>query len=499
MPLHGHDESPRRELHRFDQAVGCVSSHDQAGTETVGRLMMRTLDGGRLADDLRQQRPRLDADLGRAEVTGGRLVADMADHVEDMLDETAAEVDIQHLQTTTDGEHREIGVEGGGEQCQLAVISRPTHAGGGGVGRSAVAGGVDVPPTHQHQSVEDGHYIGGGRTGSAGTLTRRKQQWAATDRRHTVHVGRRENGGRALPRAPRRILPVGRDAHQRRLGLRHGVQYPTTIEGTNSEGNVGAMGERLSGKVALITGAGSGIGRVAAELFAAEGAAVVVADLVADAARDTSVAITSKGGRAEAVTVDVADEGQVAGMVAAAVEAFGGLHVLFNNAGIFPGDDGGVLDTPPSTWDRVMQVNLKGVWLGCRAAVPAMIDSGGGSIVNVASFVALMGAATAQVAYTASKGGVLAFTRELAVEYARSGIRANALCPGPIDTPLLAELMADPARRQRRMVHIPMGRLGRPEEIARAALFLASDDSSFMTGSALVVDGGITAAYVTPE
>jgi NAD(P)-dependent dehydrogenase (short-subunit alcohol dehydrogenase family) len=259
------------------------------------------------------------------------------------------------------------------------------------------------------------------------------------------------------------------------------------------------MGERLSGKVALITGAGSGIGRVAAELFAAEGAAVVVADLVADAARDTSVAITSKGGRAEAVTVDVADEGQVAGMVAAAVEAFGGLHVLFNNAGIFPGDDGGVLDTPPSTWDRVMQVNLKGVWLGCRAAVPAMIDSGGGSIVNVASFVALMGAATAQVAYTASKGGVLAFTRELAVEYARSGIRANALCPGPIDTPLLAELMADPARRQRRMVHIPMGRLGRPEEIARAALFLASDDSSFMTGSALVVDGGITAAYVTPE
>jgi NAD(P)-dependent dehydrogenase (short-subunit alcohol dehydrogenase family) len=259
------------------------------------------------------------------------------------------------------------------------------------------------------------------------------------------------------------------------------------------------MAQRLSGKVALITGAGSGIGRVAAELFAAEGAAVMVADVVAGAAGETVAAITSEGGRAAAVAVDVADEGQVADMVAACVAAFGGLHVLFNNAGIFPDDDGGVLDTPPSTWDRVMQVNLKGVWLGCRAAVPAMVDSGGGSIVNVASFVALMGAATAQVAYTASKGGVLAFTRELAVEYARSGIRANALCPGPIDTPLLAELMADPARKQRRLVHIPMGRLGRPEEIARAALFLASDDSSFMTGSALVVDGGITAAYVTPE
>jgi NAD(P)-dependent dehydrogenase (short-subunit alcohol dehydrogenase family) len=256
---------------------------------------------------------------------------------------------------------------------------------------------------------------------------------------------------------------------------------------------------RLEGKVAVITGAGSGIGRVAASLFAAEGARVVVADVVGDRAGAAADDIVADGGSATAVEVDVSEEEQVAAMVATAVSTYGQLHVLFNNAGIFPDDDGGLLDTPPSTWQTVMEVNLKGVWLGCRAAVPAMLASGGGSIVNVASFVALMGAATAQMAYTASKGGVLALTRELAVEYARQGIRANSICPGPIETPLLAELLADPDRRQRRLVHIPMGRFGRPEEIARAALFLASDDASFVTGSALVVDGGITAAYVTPE
>jgi len=256
---------------------------------------------------------------------------------------------------------------------------------------------------------------------------------------------------------------------------------------------------RLDGKVAVITGAGSGIGRVAATIFASEGARVVVADVAGDLAESAAAEITASGGSAVAVAVDVSDETLVAAMVSSAVTTYGGLHVLFNNAGIFPDDDGGVLDTPPATWQKVMEVNLKGVWLGCRAAIPAMLDSGGGSIVNVASFVALMGAATAQIAYTASKGGVLAMTREVAVEYARQGIRANSICPGPVETPLLAELLADPARRQRRLVHIPIGRFGRPEEIAKAALFLASDDASFVTGSALVVDGGITAAYVTPE
>lgn len=256
---------------------------------------------------------------------------------------------------------------------------------------------------------------------------------------------------------------------------------------------------RLDGKVALITGAGSGMGRAAAELFATEGARVVVADLSAGAAEETVATIRAAGGEAEAASADVSQADECAAMVDTAVRTFGGLHVLYNNAGIFPADDGGVLDTPESTWEQVMAVNLRGVWLCCRAGIPAMVDSGGGSIVNVASFVALMGAATAQIAYTASKGGVLSMTREMAVEWARRGVRANALCPGPIETPLLAELMSDPERRARRLVHIPMGRLGRAEELAKAALFLASDDSSFMTGAALVVDGGITAAYVTPE
>jgi NAD(P)-dependent dehydrogenase (short-subunit alcohol dehydrogenase family) len=256
---------------------------------------------------------------------------------------------------------------------------------------------------------------------------------------------------------------------------------------------------RLDGKVALITGAGNGMGRVASVLFAQEGARIVVADWSDDGGAETVEAVEAAGGEATFVKVDVAKAEQVEMMVAAAMDRFGALHVLYNNAGIFPADDGGVTETPEPTWDRVMEVNLKGVWLGCKYGVPAMLASGGGSIVNVASFVALMGAATAQIAYTASKGGVLAMTREIAVEYGRQNIRANSLCPGPIATPMLEALMSDPARKQRRLVHVPMGRLGQAEELAKAALFLASDESSFMTGAQLVVDGGITAAYVTPE
>jgi NAD(P)-dependent dehydrogenase (short-subunit alcohol dehydrogenase family) len=259
------------------------------------------------------------------------------------------------------------------------------------------------------------------------------------------------------------------------------------------------MTGRLDGKVALITGAASGMGRCAAELFASEGARVVVSDVTEDAGAAVVDAVRVAGGDATFVRADVSQWDDCVAMVRAATDTYGALHVLYNNAGVFPADDGGVLDTPEPTWERVMEINLKGVWLGCKAGIPALLASGGGAIVNVASFVALMGAATAQIAYTASKGGVLAMTRELAVEYARQGIRANALCPGPIQTPLLEELLSDPARRARRMVHIPMGRLGRAQELAKAALFLASDESSFMTGAQLVVDGGITAAYVTPE
>ena len=256
---------------------------------------------------------------------------------------------------------------------------------------------------------------------------------------------------------------------------------------------------RLKGKVALITGAGSGIGRESALLFAREGASVVVADVVAEAGRETVSAIGASGGRAVFVRSDVSRAADVRAMVEAAEKSYGRLDVLFNNAGIFPAADGSVLETDEATWDLVMSVNLKGVFLGCKYGIPALLRSGGGSIVNTASFVALMGAATPQIAYTASKGGVLSMTREIAVEFARRGIRANAICPGPVETPLLAELFSDPARRARRMVHIPPGRLARPEEIARAALFLASDESSYINGTAFTVDGGITAAYTTPE
>jgi NAD(P)-dependent dehydrogenase (short-subunit alcohol dehydrogenase family) len=256
---------------------------------------------------------------------------------------------------------------------------------------------------------------------------------------------------------------------------------------------------RLEGKVALITGGASGMGKVASSLFAAEGARVVLTDVADGPGEATAAEIRDAGGEALYVHADVSREADAEAMVAAAVNAYGGLDVLYNNAGVMPNDDGSVHTNTEATWDLVLGINVKGVAFGCKYGIPAMIDSGGGSIINVASFVAWMGAATSQTSYTASKGAVLAMTREIAVEYARKGIRCNALCPGPIDTPLLAELLSDPARRQRRLVHIPMGRLGRAEELAKAALFLASDDASFMTGASLIVDGGITAAYVTPE
>ncbi|MGI8709720.1 MAG: SDR family oxidoreductase [Acidimicrobiales bacterium] len=254
---------------------------------------------------------------------------------------------------------------------------------------------------------------------------------------------------------------------------------------------------RLAGRVALITGAGGAMGRVAVERFAAEGARVAVVDLVEHP--QMVDAVRQAGGEAVTVAADMQVADDVGAAVAATVDAFGGLHVLYNNAGVSLADDGDAVATTEDTWDHTMGVNVKGMWLGCRSAIPAMLESGGGSIVNVASFVAHVGAATPQLAYTTSKGAVLAMTREIAVIYARQGIRANALCPGPVLTPLLTKYLSDEDQRNRRLVHIPMGRFGEAAEMVNGALFLASDESSFMTGQSLLIDGGITAAYTTPE
>ncbi|MFP8876136.1 MAG: glucose 1-dehydrogenase [Myxococcota bacterium] len=261
----------------------------------------------------------------------------------------------------------------------------------------------------------------------------------------------------------------------------------------------GGVAGRLAGRVALVTGGASGIGLESVRLFASEGARVVIADLDEEGGARALAAIAAGGGEARFVCTDVSRAAEVEAAVALAERDFGALHVLFNNAGILPDADGSPTDTPEAVWDQVMDVNLKGVFLGCRYGIPALLRAGGGAIVNTASFVAVVGAATSQIAYTASKGGVLAMTREIAVEYARQGIRANALCPGPVNTPLLEKLLEDPAARQRRMVHLPMGRFAEASEIARAALFLASDDSSYVSGSTFLVDGALSAAYVTPE
>ena len=245
---------------------------------------------------------------------------------------------------------------------------------------------------------------------------------------------------------------------------------------------------RLEGKVCVITGTASGIGAETASRFQEEGATVVGVDLSPDAAGDL------------AIQADVTDEDAVIAMYAQAREAYGRIDVLFNNAGISPDDDASVLDTSLEAWQRVQDVNLKSVFLCCKHGIPHLLEAGGGSVINTASFVAVMGAATSQISYTASKGGVLSLSRELGVEFARRGVRVNALCPGPVSTPLLIELFAkDPEKAARRLVHVPMGRFGEAREIANAVLFLASDESTFVTASTFLVDGGISAAYTTPQ
>jgi len=252
---------------------------------------------------------------------------------------------------------------------------------------------------------------------------------------------------------------------------------------------------RLKGKVALITGAGSGIGRQSALLFAREGASIVAVDVNEQAATDTARAIPG----CLPVRADVSRAGDCERMVAEAERMFGRLDILFNNAGIMHASDDDAVATEESVWDLTLDVNAKGVFLGCKYGIPALKRAGGGSVINTASFVALMGAATPQIAYTASKGAVLAMTRELAIIHARENIRVNALCPGPLKTELLMKFLNTEEKKQRRLVHIPMGRFGEAEEMARAALFLASDDASYVTGTEFMVDGGITAAYVTPQ
>ena len=256
------------------------------------------------------------------------------------------------------------------------------------------------------------------------------------------------------------------------------------------------MSGRLDGKVCVITGAAGGIGREAALLFSGEGARVCVADV----ARDQGEATAAECRQAFFHEVDVASPESVQSLYREAAERYGGIDVLYNNAGIMPADDASILDTEPDAWSRVQDVNAKGVYLCCKYGIPHLLERGGGSVINVASFVALVGAATSQISYTASKGAVLALSRELSVEFARRGVRVNALCPGPVETPMLLRLFADdPAAFERRRVHLPMGRLATAREIANAALFLASDESSYVNGSTFVVDGGLTAAYVTPE
>ena len=255
---------------------------------------------------------------------------------------------------------------------------------------------------------------------------------------------------------------------------------------------------KLAGKVALITGAASGIGRESALLFAANGAQVSCVDRATDANEETARRVRDEGGDAIALTADVSVASDVAAMVADTVSHYGSLHVAFNNAGIMHHEDSDAVETDEEIWDVTMNVNARGVFLGCKYEIPAIRAAGGGSIINTASFVAIVGAATPQIAYTASKGAVLALTRELAVVHARENIRINSLCPGPLRTEMLMSFLDTAEKRERRLVHVPMGRFGEASEMASAALWLASDDSSYVTATDLAVDGGLTAAYVTP-
>ena len=262
------------------------------------------------------------------------------------------------------------------------------------------------------------------------------------------------------------------------------------------EGRVKPVMGRLDGKVAVITGAAGGIGREAAILFSAEGARVCIADV----AREPGERAAGECREAFFFQGDVSDPKSVQAMYVEAKRHYGRIDVLYNNAGIMPADDDSIFITEPDAWDRVQAVNARGVYLCCKYGIPHLLETGGGSVINVASFAALVGAATSQISYTASKGAVLSMSRELAVQFARRGVRVNALCPGPVETPLLMRLFSEtPGAYERRRVHLPMGRLAKAREIANAALFLASDESSYVNGATFLVDGGLTAAYVTPE